>query len=135
MLNDKCHSNSYPTTYVMIGFTIHESEGGHLTSQHCSCSSIYRPRRDGRLSEPQTSGCNRGLNPYHLGCESRALTTTPKSPTLPPATAGLSQLQRTNLPNRLGEPRQVRLTVCAQPLLYGSLMITTHNLHVRSAGN
>ena len=30
MLNVKCHSDLYSATYVVIGFTVHESEGGHL---------------------------------------------------------------------------------------------------------
>ena len=42
--NVKSHSNLYHATYVVIdGFAVHESEGGHLTSQHSSCSSFTDP--------------------------------------------------------------------------------------------
>ena len=43
-----------------------------INTHQCYCSSLYGPRRERTINEPQTSGRAKGLNMYKQGCESRA---------------------------------------------------------------
>ena len=73
------------------------------SSQQQCCSSFYRPRRDGRLSEPRASGRSRGLNPDRLVVRPehhhQSLTATDRCVASFPKRAGflgLANVQRTD---------------------------------------